>query len=109
MKLVTYSVEAPFGTVDRLGVLEGEEVLDLNAAYTAKLAADDEMDPETLAALLVPPSTLEFLRREERGLDAAHEAIQFAREHPTPRLPSSRVKLRAPLPRPNTIRDFMVV
>lgn len=37
------------------------------------------------------------------------EALRFAREHETPRFPLSEVKLRAPLPRPNTIRDFMVV
>jgi 2-keto-4-pentenoate hydratase/2-oxohepta-3-ene-1,7-dioic acid hydratase in catechol pathway len=109
MKLVTYSVDTPFGPIERLGALEGEEVVDLNAAYKAKLAADDEIDPEALAALFVPPSMLGFLRREERGLAAAYEALRFAREHETPRFPLAEVKLRAPLPRPNTIRDFMVV
>ena len=78
MKLVTYSVEAPFGSVDRLGVLQGEEVVDLNAAYKAKLVADAEPEAEALAALFAPPSMLEFLRREEHGLAVAREAQQFA-------------------------------
>jgi 2-keto-4-pentenoate hydratase/2-oxohepta-3-ene-1,7-dioic acid hydratase in catechol pathway len=109
MKLVTYRIYTAVGLVDRLGVLEDEEVVDLNAAYEAKLAADDELDPEALAAFFVPLSMLEFLRREERGLVAAREALQFAREHETPRFPIAEVKLRAPLPRPNSVRDFMVV
>lgn len=109
MKLVTYAVGAPFGPIDRLGALEGEEVVDLNAAYEAKLAADGEPDPETLAAFFVPPSMLEFLRREERGMAAAYKALEFAQKRETPRFSLDEVKLRAPLPRPNTIRDFMVV
>ena len=52
MKLVTYTIGTLFGTVDRLGALEGEEVIDLNSAYAAKLAAEGEPDPGTLAALL---------------------------------------------------------
>jgi hypothetical protein len=58
LKLVTYTVSTPFGTVDRLGTLEGEEVIDLTSAYEAKLAAAGEPDPETLAAVLVPPLCL---------------------------------------------------
>lgn len=109
MKLVTYTTGAPFGTVDRLGALEGEQVIDLTAAYAAKLATEGEPDPEALAALLVPPSLLSLLRREERGMSAAREALQFAHENKTLRFPLDEVKLRAPLPRPNSVRDFMVV
>lgn len=109
MKLVTYTASTPFGTVDRLGALEGEEVVDLTSAYEAKLAADGEPAPEPLAALLVPPSLLALLRREERGMSAAHEALRFAHENKTLRFQLDEVKLRAPLPRPNSVRDFMVV
>ena len=109
MKLVTYTIGTLFGTVDRLGALEEEEVIDLISAYAAKLAAEGEPDPGTLAALLVPPSLLALLRREGRGMSDAHEALQFAHENKTLRLPLNEVKLRAPLPRPNSVRDFMVV
>lgn len=109
MKFVTYTISTPFGMVDRLGALEGEEVIDLTSAYEAKLAAEGEPEPETLAAVLVPPSLLALLRREERGMTAAQEALQFARENKTLRFPLDEVKLRAPLPRPNSVRDFMVV
>jgi 2-keto-4-pentenoate hydratase/2-oxohepta-3-ene-1,7-dioic acid hydratase in catechol pathway len=109
LRLVTYTVSTPFGTVDRLGTLEGEEVIDLTSAYEAKLAAAGEPDPETLAAVLVPPSLLALLRREERGMSAAREALRFANENRTLRFPLDEVKLRAPLPSPNSVRDFMVV
>jgi 2-keto-4-pentenoate hydratase/2-oxohepta-3-ene-1,7-dioic acid hydratase in catechol pathway len=109
LKLVTYTISTPFGTVDRLGALEGEEVVDLTSAYEAKLAVEGEPDPGTLAALLVPPSLLGLLRREERGMSDAREALQFANENKSLRFPLDEVKLRAPLPRPNSVRDFMVV
>ena len=109
MKLVTYTVDTPLGTVDRLGALEQEEVIDLTSAYEAKLADEGEPDPEALAALLVPPSMLELLRREEHGMFAAREAVRFARENKTLRFPLGEVKLGAPLSRPNSLRDFMVV
>lgn len=109
MKLVTYSVDTAFGPVDRLGALVGGKVVDLNAAYSAKLSAEGEPDPPALAALLVPPSLLGLLRREERGMEAAREALRFAGENETLRFPPGEVRLRAPLPRPNSVRDFMVV
>lgn len=110
MKLVTFAVDTPFfGAIERLGALEGEEVIDLTSAYEAKLAAEGEPDPNPLATLLVPPLLLGLLSREERGMDTAREALQFADERETARYPLDEVKLRAPLPRPNTVRDFMVV
>lgn len=109
MKLVTYSVKSTFGSVDRLGALVDEEIVDLNAAYQAKLAAEGEPEPIALAAVLVPPSMLGLLHREERGIEAAYAALQFAQENGTLRFPLKEVHLRAPLPRPNSIRDFMVV
>lgn len=109
MKLVTYASNTAFGLVDRLGALDGEEVVDLSAAYEAKLISDGEPEPKALAAFLVPSSMLEFLRHEGRGMAAAHEALRFAREHETLRFPLAEVRLQAPLPRPNSIRDFMVV
>lgn len=106
---MTYTISTPFGTVDRLGALEGEEIIDLTSAYEAKLAAEGETEPETLAALLVPHSLLALLRRQERGMSAVREALQFAQENKTLRFPLDEVKLLAPLPRPNSMRDFMVV
>lgn len=109
MKLVTYAVDTVFGAAERLGALVDGEVVDLNAACEARLAAEGEPEAAALAALLVPPTMLGLLRREERGMEAAREALLFARENETPRFPEERVRLRAPLPRPNSVRDFMVV
>ena len=109
MKLVTYAVDTVFGATERLGALVDGEVVDLNAACRAKLAAEGEPEASALAALLVPPTMFGLLRREERGMEAAREALLFTRENETPRFPEEQVRLRAPLPRPNSIRDFMVV
>lgn len=109
MKFVTYRCETPLGWVCRLGALDGDEVIDLTAAYETKLRRDGVRQAEALALVLVPPSLLDLLRLEEQGLEAARVALDFARSNETPRFRVSEVRLLAPLPRPNSIRDFMVV
>jgi 2-keto-4-pentenoate hydratase/2-oxohepta-3-ene-1,7-dioic acid hydratase in catechol pathway len=109
MKLVTYSVATPWGEVSRLGALLGDEVVDLNAACEARLRAAGEASARELASALVPPDLLALLRAEERGMREAREALRFARAGDVPRIPREQVRLRSPLPRPGSIRDFMLV
>jgi len=73
---------------DEIGALVDDGVLDLRAAA-----------PE------LPPSMLDLLRMEEAGLALARAAAEAR----PPRLPLDEVELRAPLPRPNSLRDFMLV
>ena len=109
MKLVTYAAPTPFGSVDRLGAIAGDRIVDLAAAYEA-LARDEGGEAAAIvAAALVPPSVIELLQREEAGLDAARRALDFAARSGGCSVPLEGTRLRAPLPRPNSIRDFMLV
>lgn len=121
MKLVTFEIATPVGRARRLGALiDGDEtgrVCDLTAAYAAWLAREtDEPTPRELAALRTPPDMIGWLKGAHKSREAAEKALAFARSNPDAegvdgeRLVHARaaVKLLAPLPRPNSLRDFSI-
>ena len=118
MKLVTFSVAGPLGAQRRLGALDGERIVDLTAAYATYLARHtDEPTPRELARLRTPPDLIGWLRGQHKAREAAEQALAFARDFGTDarglddaRLVFERgeVSLLAPLPRPNSLRDFSI-
>jgi 2-keto-4-pentenoate hydratase/2-oxohepta-3-ene-1,7-dioic acid hydratase in catechol pathway len=124
MRLVTFELATPLGRHQRLGAVldeDGTRLVDLTSAYVAFLEArTDEPTPEGLAALRVPPDMIGWLRGADRSREAAEQALDYVRdrlqrdEDPAgpsgERLvyPRSRVRLLAPLPRPNSLRDFSI-
>jgi 2-keto-4-pentenoate hydratase/2-oxohepta-3-ene-1,7-dioic acid hydratase in catechol pathway len=96
VQLVTYRAQA--SEEDRLGALDGEEVVDLAAAHA-----------RAGAAVPFPRSMLELLRAEDAGLAAVRDALARGVGDPAVRTPLAEVSLRAPLPRPHSMRDFMLV
>ena len=109
MKLVTYVAETPFGPVDRLGALDGDRVVDLSAAYEAEQLASRGHAAAVLAPHVVPPTLIGLLQLEDIGMAAARVALDHARSVGDFSSPAKSVRLRAPLPRPNSLRDFMLV
>lgn len=109
MKLVTYVAQTAFGEFDRAGAVDGDRIIDLSAAYEARERDKRGYAGAETARTLVPPSLLELLGREEQGMEAAREAVEFARATDQFSVPLEGTRLRAPLPRPNSIRDFMLV
>ncbi len=125
MKLVTFEAQGLHGPERRLGALvDGNEhgrIVDLTAAYEAFLREEtDEPTPAELAALRTPPDMIGWLRGQHKSREAAEQAIAFARRKigsasdfrsvSGARLVFGRsdVRLLAPLPRPNTLRDFSI-
>lgn len=98
MRLVTFRHAQ--GTQDRLGVAEAGEVVDL----TALAERSPDGVPRDVAGGL-----LGLLRSWEAGLSWARSALETGAGDPDLRLPLSAVRLRSPLPRPNSLRDFMLV
>jgi 2-keto-4-pentenoate hydratase/2-oxohepta-3-ene-1,7-dioic acid hydratase in catechol pathway len=109
MKLVTYVARSSFGDSDRVGAVDGDRIIDLSAAYEARERDERGYAGAEIARTVVPPSLLELLRREEFGMEAAREAVEFALRTGTLSVPLEGTTLRSPLPRPNSIRDFMLV
>jgi 2-keto-4-pentenoate hydratase/2-oxohepta-3-ene-1,7-dioic acid hydratase in catechol pathway len=118
MRLATFEVATPVGPRRRVGAVDGEELVDVHAAYAAALEADGEADPTAIADAHTPPEMVPFLQRGERALDGARRALDYARKHDEDRGPTGGklrfdpdeegVDLLAPVPRPNSLRDFMV-
>ena len=118
MKLVTFAVNGPLGARRRLGALAGERIVDLTAAYATYLARHtDEPTPRELAQLRTPPDLIGWLRGQHKAREAAEQALAFARDFGTDArglddarlvFERSEVSLLAPLPRPNSLRDFSI-
>src|SRR5690349_23426252 len=114
MRLVTYEVAAPFGPVRRSGALIEASVIDLSLARAAVLGSRPRA--LAIAAAEVPADLLEFLRGGPWAIDAAREAVAHVAGEGVDRVGEARarvaldeVRLLAPLPRPNSLRDYLVV
>ncbi|MGC6499960.1 MAG: fumarylacetoacetate hydrolase family protein [Henriciella sp.] len=119
MKLTTFDVSTPCGPVSRIGAKQGEMLVDLNAAYAAKLQGDGETGRSSeIADAVVPPDMVAFLTGGQISLQAARSALAFVEATDTtasrygPRgealvFELDKVNLRAPLPRPSSIRDTL--
>jgi len=98
-----------FGPDRRVGVLRGDDVVDISRAY-AKLVheRDGEGHPSELASALVPADLERFIEGGDRALDHARAALDYLFEQADDRAgangealihPSGSVKLHAPRPK----------
>ncbi len=120
MKLASFEVSTPVGRFIRIGSVHEGWLIDLSSAYVALLAHRGEAQPYRLMEARVPPNMRLFLEGEEGSLQAAREAEAFALEalsrEELPEGPRGErlifelqgVRLLPPLPRPNSLRDFLV-
>jgi len=119
MKLATFEVETEVGRKRRVGVKhdDADELVDVTAAYAKALDEAGEDDAVSIAEAHAPSDMRTFLERGDRALEAAHDALDYVEDvgkderGPTGgRLIFSLedIDLLPPLPRPNTLRDFMV-
>jgi len=120
VKLVTFSVRAASGLVTGIGALLGEEkIVALSSGYAACLRGSGEgEEAAALAAQRLLPDMMGYLRGGELAKEAAQQTVSYvAQELESGREPSglrgekviylkNEVKLRSPVPRPNSIRDF---
>ncbi len=112
MRLVTFELPSPIGPVRRTGALHGEAVIDLSLARAAALRGRPRA--RTIALAEVPSDMLELLRGGTWALETAREAVDHAVQAGVEELDGARVRhtgvrLLAPLPRPNSLRDYLVV
>jgi 2-keto-4-pentenoate hydratase/2-oxohepta-3-ene-1,7-dioic acid hydratase in catechol pathway len=103
MRLVTFHRQTESGVERRAGVQRDGFVIDLAGAGAA--AGDD-----------LPSDLLAFIAGGEAAVDAARAAVDFVVDRGTEevdgrriRLADAEIQLCSPLPRPNSLRDYMVV
>ncbi|HSF29509.1 MAG TPA: fumarylacetoacetate hydrolase family protein [Candidatus Tectomicrobia bacterium] len=111
MKLVTYAHRG----VQRVGLLEGENVIDVNRAYAALLAQRAGVRAGAMADALVPPEMIGILEAGEGALAGIREAAGYIRQgigsseqaeglrRDGVVFTLSEVTLKAPIPRPGKL------
>jgi 2-keto-4-pentenoate hydratase/2-oxohepta-3-ene-1,7-dioic acid hydratase in catechol pathway len=112
MRLVTFELPTPLGPIRRTGALADDAVIDLSLARAAALGGRPRA--RAIAAAEVPADMLELLRGGPWALEAARESVEHAIEAGVEEVDGARVRhtgvrLLAPLPRPNSLRDYLVV
>ena len=119
MKLVTFAVPTPVGQIQRIGAMQHNEIIDLNMGYARYLADNhDYAQAYELATAMLPPDMIAFLRRGKEGKDAAELTADHVAKYGSkgnllgPRgekivYEINEVKLKAPVPRPNSLRDYL--
>ena len=118
MRLCTFEVRTALGKFQRLGAVTPQGIADLNAACTWHLDAKGEPQPVRVAQALVPPDMLSFLQGGAASMALAAASLlqlqQSALSRVVPQgpndetllFPPDAVRLKAPLPRPASMRDF---
>ncbi len=120
MRLCTFEVQSRFGAVERVGVqTPSGRILDLNLAYALTLAeAQQHPRAQEMADVLVPSDMFDLLTNGQVGRNAVDEAMaHLGSRVDDPELTGpdgerltydmSEIRLLAPLPRPNSIRDCL--
>jgi 2-keto-4-pentenoate hydratase/2-oxohepta-3-ene-1,7-dioic acid hydratase in catechol pathway len=116
VRLVTFEVSTVLGPIRRTGgLIAGGQVVDLCLARAAQHARLGRPRYRQLAEAEAPSDMLELLQGGEYSLEAAREAIEHAGtsgdetfEGAPIRHDVADIRLLAPLPRPNSLRDFLV-
>ena len=119
MKLVSFEVPTAVGPVRRIGALSQDRIIDLNMGYACYLnEVKGSSGPYDMAAGVLPPDMIAFFRRGSEGKEAAQLTLEFINHAlkkgavAGPRgerivYEMSEIKLIAPVPRPNSLRDYL--
>jgi 2-keto-4-pentenoate hydratase/2-oxohepta-3-ene-1,7-dioic acid hydratase in catechol pathway len=119
MKLVTFEISTINGPMYRTGAISQDKIIDLNLGY-ARYLSDKKSNSRyyEMAAAAVPPDMVAFFRSGREGAEAAQTTIDYMAKKQSKESitgPSgeqivydmSEVILKAPVPRPNSIRDYL--
>ena len=120
MKLYSYQVVTSIGNFERIGVEYEGRIIDLNLACASYFIERNESDPYGLAQFHIPPSMVKFFERGDESKKLAAKSIEYIKDTLVKKktivgpnkeqiiYDFSEIKLMAPVPRPNIIRDCMV-
>jgi 2-keto-4-pentenoate hydratase/2-oxohepta-3-ene-1,7-dioic acid hydratase in catechol pathway len=119
MKLVTFEVVTSVGPVQRIGAIRQEKIIGLNMGYTCYLADKrGSRRAYEMASAVLPPDMIAFFRSGQEGREAAETTIDYVAKQRSktsimgPKgerivYEMAEVKLKAPVPRPNSLRDYL--
>ncbi len=114
---MTFEVQTVLGRFSRLGVIVGDRILDLNAAYAWHLNEQGDPQAKRVADVLIPANMREFLENGERAMENARLMQEYYKNHAFAENEGLNgemlvfnlkdVQLKTPLSNPNSLRDFL--
>jgi len=119
MKLLTFELKTAMGSVQRIGALIEHKLVDLNMGYICYLAREKStIRAHELANVVLPPNMIAFFKSNKEGREAAETTIEYIEREQAkypiygPRgerivFDTNEVKIMAPVPRPNSLRDYI--
>lgn len=109
MKYVQFQIATPIGYFTRIGVVRGEKILDVNAAYGQYLRVEKKIyNWKQIACAIIPDSLLEFIRNGSIAAHAAQEAVAYVetrKEDAGCFFDTDEAQFLPPLPFPVSLRD----
>lgn len=120
MKLYTYQVTTKIGPFERIGAELNGKIVDLNLACVTYLTKGKDPNPYGSAAFYIPPRMINFFEGGDKSKKIAQESLKFIKDElqKNEKIEGPRneqilysfdeVKLMAPVPRPNLVRDCIV-
>ncbi|MFD2215698.1 fumarylacetoacetate hydrolase family protein [Metabacillus endolithicus] len=101
MKLVSFTKDG----ITRIGAIENENVIDLNAAYCALLESEGKLRAEKIAEAFVPGEMTDFLKGGSESIEEAKKAAAYAINNVEVKgrklvYSITDVKIEAPVPAP---------
>lgn len=120
MKLVTFEINTILGKFTKIGAILLDQIVDLNLAYALYLFnVKSEDDAYRIANFTIPSDMVKYLTYGKPTMEASKKALEYVhaqlKKGDDLKGPNGEkinyarkeVKLLAPIPRPNTLRDFM--
>jgi 2-keto-4-pentenoate hydratase/2-oxohepta-3-ene-1,7-dioic acid hydratase in catechol pathway len=114
VKLYTFEVRTQLGTFQRVGIQQGNLLLDANFAVASLLRKEHGDNAYALANVLAPPTMLELLERGDKVLSLLRDVVQQPGSFKDVdgrkiTYQMEEVRLLSPLPRPRCILDFSTI
>ena len=116
VKLVTFEVATAVGLVHRIGVIEGQRIVDLNMGY-ARYLSDKQGTRRAyeVASTVLPADMTAFFCGGIEAREAAEVTVEYVARQPGVTGPRGErvvyaigeVRIKAPVLRPNSIRDYI--
>ncbi len=116
MKLVTFGVHGESGPITRAGVATDDHIVDVHLAIEQWRGATGREQADYAERGLRAGDLMGLIRGGEQAIDDAREAVAYALQQGSANTAAdpifhspAAVQLLAPLPRPNSLRDYMVI
>ncbi|MDY6833905.1 MAG: fumarylacetoacetate hydrolase family protein [Chloroflexota bacterium] len=119
MRLVTFEIPTAIGSIQRIGMISNDRIIDLNMGYQLYLTETrNSQRVQEMANTILPTNMLDFLRGGNESKEAARITAEYVnatsgKDYTTGPCGrrviynSTEIHLKSPVLRPNSLRDYL--